>query len=194
MRQRLAKFILKLLLGFLTLALILLILPACGGVEEESMPVATPASTISLSSTAFQDAESIPVKYTCSGQNISPPLAWNAPPKSSQSLVFMMLDLDAGEFTHWILFNLPSVVNELPEATSPQGQLPDSALEGKNSFGKIGYGGPCPPHGNPHRYQFTLYSLDKSLDLTIGASKSQILEAMKGHILAQGQLMGTYQR
>ena len=194
MSQRYARFIPKFLSVSLTLAMVMLILASCGGSKEKTPRESPPVIALPLTSTAFQDAGSIPTKYTCSGQNVSPSLNWGTTPQGTQTLVLLMVDLDAGEFTHWVLFNLPSDISELQEATSPQGQLPSGALEGKNGFGKTGYGGPCPPSGRPHRYQFTLYAVDQSLDLTAGASRNQVLEAMQGHILAQGQLMGTYQR
>jgi Raf kinase inhibitor-like YbhB/YbcL family protein len=103
-------------------------------------------------------------------------------------------DAPVGVFTHWVLFNLPAATTGLPEAVPTQAQLQDGSLQGKNDFGRTGYGGPCPPSGRPHRYQFTLYALDQTLDLKAGASKKQVLDAMQGHILAQGRLTGTYQR
>ncbi len=152
--------------------------------------------TLSISSPAFQDGERIPAKYTCQGQDISPPLKWNRVPNETQSLALILDDPDApsGVFTHWVIFNLPPDSRELPEAVPAASQLPSGALQGKNDFGKIGYGGPCPPPGYPHRYRFTLYALDRQLDLKAGSSKQQVLNAMEGHILAQGQLTGTYQR
>ncbi len=152
--------------------------------------------TLSISSPAFQDGERIPAKYTCQSQDISPPLKWNRVPDETQSLALILDDPDApsGVFTHWVIFNLPPDSRELPEAVPAASQLPSSALQGKNDFGKIGYGGPCPPPGYPHRYRFTLYALDRQLDLKAGSSKKQVLNAMEGHILAQGQLTGTYQR
>ena len=152
--------------------------------------------TLSISSPAFQDGERIPAKYTCQGQDISPPLKWSQVPNETQSLALIVDDPDApsGVFTHWVIFNLPPDSRELPEAVPAASQLPSSALQGKNDFGKIGYGGPCPPPGYPHRYRFTLYALDRQLDLKAGSSKKQVLNAMEGHILAQGQLTGTYQR
>ena len=152
--------------------------------------------TLSVSSSAFQEGEGIPAKYSCEGQDISPPLVWSEAPGQTQSFALIMDDPDAPGrvFTHWVLFNIPSDSRELPEAVPTQSQLSNGALQGRNDFGKIGYGGPCPPPGRPHRYQFTLYALDQPLDLTAGASKKQVLDAMQGHILAQGQLMGTYQR
>jgi len=149
-----------------------------------------------VSSPAFQEGDRIPAKYTCQGQDISPPLAWSQPPVGTQSFALIVDDPDApgGAFTHWVLFNIPSDSCELPEAVPAQAQLPSGALQGKNDFGRIGYAGPCPPPGRPHRYQFTLYALDQPLDLEAGVSKKQLLSAMQGHIITQGQLTGTYQR
>ena len=103
-------------------------------------------------------------------------------------------DAPGGTFTHWVLFNIPSDTRKLPEAIPNQAELTSGTLQGKNDFRKIGYNGPCPPAGHLHRYQLTIYALDKSLDLKGGASKKQVLDAMQGHILARGQLTGTYQR
>ena len=149
-----------------------------------------------VSSSAFQEGGEIPTKYTCEGQDVSPALTWSEPPAETRSFTLIVDDPDApvGVFTHWVLFNLPADSRGLPEAVPTQAQLPDGSLQGKNDFGKIGYGGPCPPPGRPHRYQFTLYALDQTLDLKAGASKKQVLDAMQGHILAQGRLTGTYQR
>lgn len=151
---------------------------------------------LSISSLVFQEGEGIPAKYSCEGQDISPPLAWGEPPADTNSFALIVDDPDAPGrvFTHWVLFNLSAGSRELPEAVPTQPQLSSGALQGKNDFGKTGYGGPCPPPGRPHRYQFTLYALDQLLDLKPGASKQQVLEAMQGHILGQGQLTGTYQR
>ncbi|MBA7691192.1 hypothetical protein ES703_99733 [subsurface metagenome] len=151
---------------------------------------------LTVSSSAFQEGDVIPTEYTCEGQDVSPPLAWDEPPAGTQSLVLIVDDPDApvGVFTHWVLFNIPSNSRDLPEALPTQAQLPSEAQQGKNDFGRLGYGGPCPPPGRPHRYQFTVYALDQPLELTAGASKKQVLDAIQGHILAQGQLTGAYQR
>jgi Raf kinase inhibitor-like YbhB/YbcL family protein len=103
-------------------------------------------------------------------------------------------DAPGGVFTHWLLFNLPADSSELPEAVPPDNELESGALQGKNSFGEIGYGSPCPPAGPSHHYRFTIYALDQSLDLTAGASRTQVINAIMGHILARGQLIGMYQR
>ena len=151
---------------------------------------------LAVSSSAFQEGGKIPAKYTCEGQDVSPALTWGEPPVETRSFALIVDDPDApgGVFTHWVLFNLPAGDRGLSEAVPAQAQLPDGSLQGKNDFGKIGYGGPCPPPGRPHRYRFTLYALAQPLDLTAGASKKQVIDAMQGHIIAQGQLIGTYQR
>jgi Raf kinase inhibitor-like YbhB/YbcL family protein len=151
---------------------------------------------LAVSSPAFQEGGKIPTKYTCEGQDVSPALTWGEPPAEVRSFALIVDDPDApgGVFTHWVLFNLPADSRELPEAVPTQAQLPNGSLQGKNDFGRTGYGGPCPPPGRPHRYQFALYALDQPLDLKAGSSKKQVIGAMQGHILAQGQLTGTYQR
>ena len=152
--------------------------------------------TLSLSSPAFQDGERIPPKLTCQGQDISPQLEWNGVAEEAQSLALIMDDPDApgGVFTHWVIFNMPTDSQGLPEAIPSTPQLPSGALQGKNDFGRIGYGGPCPPPGYPHHYRFILYALDRHLDLEAGSSKNHVLSAAKGHILDQFQLTGIYQR
>lgn len=149
-----------------------------------------------LESPAFREGAKIPKKYTCEGWDFSPPLTWNDVPDKTLSLALIMDDPDApgGIFTHWVLFNLPPDSRELLEGVSPIPQLPSSALQGKNGFGKFGYGGPCPPPGSPHHYRFTLYALDRQLELKAGASQKKVLSAMEEHILAQSQLTGTYRR
>ena len=148
--------------------------------------------TLTLTSTAFQEDTVIDTKYTCDGQDLSPPLTWSGVPKGTVSFVMICDDPDApmGTWDHWLLFNLPSHVCELEKSIQT---LPEGTQEGKNSWGKIGYGGPCPPD-RIHRYYFKLYALDDTLDLPTGADKSQIKTAMEGHILAQAELMGRYDR
>ena len=176
---------------FLSVLLLAAVLPA--GCESEEPP--PKEMTLALSSAAFQDGGSIPDRYTCEGQDISPQLSWSEPPAGTQSLALIVDDIDtSGKFTHWVIFNIPSTSRELAETVPAQPQLSGGALQGKNDFGNIGYGGPCPPSGKPHRYRFTLYALDSSLELEADASKKQVLDAMEGIIIAQGQLIGTYQR
>ncbi|MGE0130516.1 MAG: YbhB/YbcL family Raf kinase inhibitor-like protein [Blastocatellales bacterium] len=152
---------------------------------------------IQILSSAFSEGESIPVQYTCDGDNFSPPLRWGGIPKDSQSLALVCEDPDApsGTFVHWVLFNLPPIVSNLPEALPAGEELEETnARQGRNDFGEIGYGGPCPPPGNPHRYFFRFYALDTELRLRAGATRGDLDNAMRGHILAEGHLMGTYQR
>jgi len=154
-----------------------------------------PERAFELTSTAFAAGEPIPQKYTCDGQDISPPLQWSDPPQGTQSLALICDDPDApvGTWVHWVLFNLPAEARALPEAVPPQAELPDGSRHGQNSWRRLDYGGPCPPSGS-HRYFFKLYALDTVLDLEAGEGKKQVLKAMEGHILAQAELMGVYSR
>lgn len=151
---------------------------------------------ISISSPAFSESEKIPPEYTCEGSDISPQLDWSGIPEGTKSLVLIFDDPDApgGIFTHWVIFNIPPDSSGLPKAFPSTPDLPDGTLQGINDFGRTGYGGPCPPAGKPHRYRFTLYAIDKQLDLIAGSSKNQVINAISNHILDQGQLNGTYQR
>ena len=151
--------------------------------------------TFTLSSTAFANGKPIPARYTCDGEDISPPLQWNEPPTGTRSFALVMDDPDApmGTWVHWVLFDLPPESRALPEAVPSQGTLADGSRHGLNSWGRTDYGGPCPPRGT-HRYYFRLYALDAPLGLAVGASREEVLAAMSGHVLAQAELMGTYSR
>ncbi|HKJ30878.1 MAG TPA: YbhB/YbcL family Raf kinase inhibitor-like protein [Balneolales bacterium] len=151
--------------------------------------------SIKLTSSAFKEGEKIPVQYTCDGKNISPPLQWSDVPDKAKSLALLVEDPDAPGQTwiHWVLYNIPPNVTQLSEHTSSGEQLKNGAINGTSSFKKLGYGGPCPPSGT-HRYFFKIYALDTVLNLKPGATKPQLIDAMKGHILAEGQLMGRYAR
>ena len=150
---------------------------------------------IELTSQAFTEGGMIPAKYTCDGPNVSPPLKWAAAPDGTKSFALICDDPDApmGTWVHWILFNLSAGIRGLPENIPPTKTLENGARHGKNDFGKLGYGGPAPPRGT-HRYYFKLYALDIALNLDSGATKKDLLKAMEGHILGQGELMGKYQR
>jgi hypothetical protein len=163
---------------------------------EETAPPDNGKVAFAITSPAFVDGAEIPVKYSCDGENVSPPLDWSEVPTGTASFALILDDPDApvGVFTHWVIFNLPPDTRGLPEALLKDGTLASGALQGKNGGGSTRYIGPCPPRGTPHHYRFTLYALDKSLDLAAGASKEQLLQAMEGHILAQSQLVGLYQR
>ena len=150
---------------------------------------------IELTSTAFTEGEMIPQRFTCDGEDVSPPLAWSGVPEQAQSLALICDDPDApvGTWDHWVLFNIPADAAGFPEAVPADPTLEYGAVNGKNSWGRLGYGGPCPP-GGTHRYFFYIYALDSRLSLESGATKEQLQQAMEGHILAQGQLMGRYKR
>jgi Raf kinase inhibitor-like YbhB/YbcL family protein len=152
--------------------------------------------SIELTSTAFQAGATIPKPYTGDGEDRSPPLRWSEPPPGTRSLALICDDPDAprGTWVHWVLFNLPAEARELEEGVPATLTFGNGAKQGKNDFGNIGYGGPAPPRGKPHRYFFKLYALDAAVDLPAGATKAQLVDAMKGHVLAEGQLVGNYGR
>ena len=153
-------------------------------------------ATLELKSDAFKQGETIPVKYTCDGDDISPQLSWGKPPDGTMELVLICDDPDApvGTWDHWIIYSLPPDTVGLPEGIPKTKEIENGGLQGKNSWGRIGYGGPCPPRGPAHRYLFKLYAIDKTLDLKPGVTKENLEKAMRGHILAQGELMGKYAR
>ncbi|ROL57118.1 YbhB/YbcL family Raf kinase inhibitor-like protein [Bacteroidetes/Chlorobi group bacterium MS-B_bin-24] len=150
---------------------------------------------LKIYSSAFEDGGMIPSKYTCDGADISPPLAWSGLPEGTKSIAIINDDPDApmGTWVHWVIYNIPPTAQGLAEDIKRVEKLPDGTLQGKNSWGRIGYGGPCPP-GGTHRYFFKIYALDKMLNLKPGATKEELLTAMKGHILAQAQFYGKYSR
>ncbi len=150
---------------------------------------------ITVSSEAFKDGGAIPAEYTCDGENVSPQLSWKGIPENAKSIALIMDDPDApmGTFVHWVLFNIPSNTEKLPKGLPGNPTLGDGSRQGTTDFGRTGYGGPCPPSGT-HRYYFKVYALDTLLDLQSNATKKQLENAMKGHVLAQGELMGRYER
>ena len=152
--------------------------------------------SLQITCTAFVNGKPIPEKHTCDGGDVSPPLQWSNAPASTKSFVLIADDPDApvGTWVHWVLYDLPSTTTALAENTPKTQFLPGGAKQGLNDFRRLGYGGPCPPPGKPHRYFFKLYALDTLLDLKPGATKKDVEAAMKGHVLAEAQLMGTYQR
>lgn len=149
-----------------------------------------------ISSNAFQNNGDIPKKYTCDGADISPPLSWSGTPQNVQSFALIADDPDApvGIWTHWVLYDLPANVTELEENISKVDKLSNGARQGRNDFRKLGYGGPCPPPGKPHRYFFKLYALNGKLNLAPGASKQEVEQAIQSHVTAHAELMGKYSR
>jgi len=166
--------------------------PFTVGAEDKAMAIA-------ITSSAFAQNQSIPKLYTCEGKDISPPLAWSGIPANAKSLVLIVDDPDAPDpaaprmtWVHWVLYNIPATAAGLPEAVA-SGALPPGTLEGLNDWQRTGYGGPCPPIGR-HRYLHKLHALDKLLPNLNKPTKAALEQAMKGHVVAQGQLIGTYQK
>ena len=148
-----------------------------------------------ITSSAFEHEGMIPAKFSCKGQDISPPLKWEEVPEGTKSFVLVCDDPDApmGTWDHWLLFNIPASVTELAEGIPDQPELTNGARHGSNSWGRNDYGGPCPPSGT-HRYFFKLYALDTLLDLRLGAGKKEILRTIEDHTLAKAELMGKFSR
>jgi len=174
----------------------LALLGACG--DGAKPPAETPSpdvATFSLTSEAFGDDESIPARFTCDGENVSPPLAWDGAPAETTAYALIMDDPDAPGRTwvHWVIYNIPGTSASLPEGLPPEADSANGVRQGVNSGGGLGYAGPCPP-GGTHRYFFRLYALDSALDSASGLTAEGLTEAMKGHILSTAELMGTYGR
>jgi Raf kinase inhibitor-like YbhB/YbcL family protein len=152
--------------------------------------------SIELTSSAFKEGQAIPKKYTADGENKSPPLRWTAPPEGTKTFALVCEDPDAprGTWVHWVVFNLPASLRELKEGVPAKEEIANGARQGKNDSGEVGFGGPGPPKGKAHRYFFKLYALDAAIDLPAGTTRDELFAAMKSHVLAEGKLMGTYQR
>lgn len=151
---------------------------------------------LELSSPDFRHGEPIPAAFTCEGDDRSPALAWTGVPVETRSFALVCDDPDAprGTWQHWLLYNLPAEAVELDAGVPARPELPSGARQGINDAGDVGYGGPCPPPGKPHRYFFRLHALDILLNLPPGVSRTDLDQAMAGHVLAVGTLMGTYER
>jgi Raf kinase inhibitor-like YbhB/YbcL family protein len=151
--------------------------------------------SMQLKSANFSDGAGIPSRYTCDGAGVSPGLEWSGAPAGTRSFALIVHDPDAPvDFTHWLAYDIPAEVHQLAEGASTDGAMPSGAVEGVNGFRRMGYGGPCPPPGKPHRYVFLLYALDTNLGLAAGARREQVESAMRSHIVASGKLIGTYAR
>ncbi|MGH2581688.1 MAG: YbhB/YbcL family Raf kinase inhibitor-like protein [Anaerolineales bacterium] len=197
--------------SWLCAALVLLIAACVSPSEETEAPEAThtefvlltetmtpeePTEDFTLTSPAFAEGDAIPDRFACTGANLSPELLWSGVPAGTQGFALIFDDPDAsgGSWVHWIVYGIPSRAAGLPQGAPRAPTLGNGTVHGANSWGTLDYGGPCPPPGSPHRYVFTLYALDLTLELEPGASKSELLAAMEGHILAQAELTGTFGR
>lgn len=183
----------KLLRNFFSLLGSLFIVAACATrpTEKETAP-----ATLDLTSADFAEGATIPKPFTCDGGDLSPALAWKAPPAATQSLALIADDPDApvGTWVHWVIFDMPATLRSLPQNFPKDEHVSDGTRQGKNDFDKIGYSGPCPPPGKAHRYFFKLYALNIKLNLNPGSTKKDVERAMQGHILARGEYMGHYSR
>ncbi len=179
---------------------------ACGlpGCRRDKPPKAGPAgppaaATITVRSKAFEPGEAIWPRHTGDGEDVSPALTWSGVPAAAKELALIMDDPDAPRpkpWVHWVIYKLPADAAGLPEAVAKNAEPPGpaGAVQGRNTWGRIGYGGPAPPKGRVHHYHFKLYALDAPLDVKAGLDKQALLAAMSGHVIAQGELIGTYQR
>lgn len=172
----------------LILIILILFLIGCSKKVEEEY------EKIVLKSSILKESELIPEKYTCDGEDISPPLEWENIPEKTASFCIIMDDPDApgGVFTHWIIFNIPKNYRSLPENFPKLPEFENGIKQGKNDFNEIGYNGPCPPKGSKHRYRFTIYALNKVLDIKSGVERREILKEIKNHILGIGELITLY--
>jgi len=176
-------------------------LPGC---RRDKPPKAGPveppaAATITVGSKAFEPGKAMPRRHTGDGQDVSPALTWSGVPAAAKELALIMDDPDAPRpkpWVHWVIYKVPAGAAGLPEAVAKKAEPPEpaGAVQGKNTWGRIGYGGPAPPKGRAHHYHFKLYALDAPLDVKAGLDKQALLAAMSGHVIAQGELIGTYQR
>jgi len=157
---------------------------------------ATMKASMQITSSAFGEGQPIPEKYTCDARNLSPPLQWTGAPESTKSMVLIADDPDApvGTWVHWVVYDIPAAVSAFPEDLPKSQFIPQGAKQGLNDFKHLGYGGPCPPPGKPHRYFFKLYALDAVLSLQPGSKKQEVERAMQKHVLAEARLIGTYKR
>jgi hypothetical protein len=149
-----------------------------------------------ISSASFPNGGDIPKKYTCDGADISPELSWSEPPQGTKSFTIIAEDPDApaGTWTHWVLFDVAEATTSLAENVNKIDELPGGERQGRNDFRKIGYNGPCPPPGKPHRYFYRIFALSEKLNLEPGTGKPEVEKAMEGRVLGQAEWMGKYQR
>jgi Raf kinase inhibitor-like YbhB/YbcL family protein len=183
----------------LALALAICIAGGVAGFDANPASTASPgrhAMSFILETKAFPKGGEIPSKYTCSGDDVSPALSWSGAPQGTKSFALILDDPDApsGTFTHWIVFDLPAGAHQLPENVPKTGDLSGGGRQGRNDFGRIGHGGPCPPPGKAHRYFFRLYALNSVLNLPAGASRQEVESAMRAHTIAKAELMGKFAR
>jgi Raf kinase inhibitor-like YbhB/YbcL family protein len=182
-------------INLLVITLLLTVFYGCWGKGGSQSTSFSGGIEMKIKSTAFEEGGLIPSEFTCDGADVSPPLSWSSVPAGTESLALISDDPDApvGIWVHWVIYNIPPTAAGLPKVIPGDEKLENGAIQGKSDFGKVGYGGLCPPSGT-HRYYFKLYALDTVLNLEPGATRDQLLKAMDGKILAECQLMGRYKR
>jgi Raf kinase inhibitor-like YbhB/YbcL family protein len=163
---------------------------------NENGDTTTTEATMTLSSTAFKNDSAIPQRFSCQGEDISPMLTWSSAPEETKSFALVIEDPDApnGTFIHWVIYNIPSSEHGLAENIARRDPLPNGARQGTNSAQQLGYMGPCPPAGKAHRYYFKLFALDTEINIPGEATHDKLMSTIQGHILAKGEIMGTYQK
>lgn len=166
------------------------------GLLAASNKTSEKGAAMKITSSVFADGQTIPKQYTADGNNVSPPLSWIGAPEKTKSFALICDDPDApvGTWIHWVAYDIPASVHALNEAVPPQAVLKQGGKHGTSSFKTLGYGGPAPPAGKVHHYYFKLYALDSELGMKPGATKQEVLDGMKGHVLAEAQMIGTYSR
>ncbi|HZQ92202.1 MAG TPA: YbhB/YbcL family Raf kinase inhibitor-like protein [Terriglobales bacterium] len=176
--------------------IILALFSFAGAAPPQHAPKGGDAVAFTLTSSSFQNNQPIPRKFTCDGEDASPALAWSDPPSGTKAFALIVDDPDApgGDFVHWVAYDLPAGVHALPEGVPKADALPAGGRQGRTGFGRVGYGGPCPPPGKPHHYRFKLYALSGTLGLPAGQTKAAVLRAIGAHPLATAELTGTYAR
>jgi Raf kinase inhibitor-like YbhB/YbcL family protein len=181
---------------FIITASVILLVVLLGMTPALQAQAGEKAVAFTISSASFASGGEIAKKFTCDGADVSPQLVWTEPPASTKAMALLVDDPDApaGNWTHWVLWNLPATSRGLAEGVSKTAKLADGSEQGMNDFRRTGYNGPCPPPGKPHRYYFKLFALDGKLDLQAGAGKRELEAAMKGHILGHAEWMGRYKR
>jgi len=179
----------------LIILMMVLFLPSAAKLHSIEKKKGEAPMEITVTSTVFSEGGKIPLRYGCDGEDISPPISWKQGPAGTKSYALISDDPDApmGIWVHWVIYNIPASVTSLPENVPGQPKLVDGTLQGINDFKRHGYGGPCPP-GGTHRYYFKVYALDEMLDVGPGLTKKKLLKALEGHVVASGELMGTYSR
>lgn len=164
--------------------------------QRQTSPAAVQAGpSMHLASSNFAADARIPARFTCDGENLSPNLDWTGAPSTTKTYALILHDPDAPiDFTHWLVWDIPPDVHQLAEGASNRAAMPEGSNQGMNGFGRVGYGGPCPPRGKAHHYTFRIFALDTKVGLGSGASREQLESAMRSHIVSQGQIVALYQR